>query len=82
MSSAGGGPSVITRDGAAVLGRELDRLRDRAPAVRVHLELEAVAHEPTVGAELHRLELRDLLDERGDREAHDGADPSGGSDVP
>ncbi len=43
--------------------RELDRLRDRTPAVWVHLEVEAVALQPPVGAELHLLERRDLLDQ-------------------
>ena len=62
VSSAVGGPSVmtVTREPGA-LGRELDGLAHRAPAVRVQLELDAVAPQPSVGAELHLLELRDLL---------------------
>ena len=47
-------------------GRELDRLRDRAPAVRVHLEVDPVAPEPPVVAELHLFESRDLLDQSSD----------------
>ena len=43
--------------------RQLHRLRHRAPAVGVHLEVEALTLESTVGAELHLLERRDLLDE-------------------
>ena len=46
--------------------RELDGLTHRAPAVRVELEVDAVAPEPPVGAELHLLELRDLLHQNGD----------------
>ncbi len=53
---------------ARVLGRELDRLAHRAPAVGVHLELDAVAAQAAVGAERHVLELRDLLDQH--RDAH------------
>ena len=53
---------------ARALRRELARLGDRAPAVRVHLELDAVAAQAAVFVELHLVELRDLLDE--DRDAH------------
>ena len=53
-------------DLAAVFAHEVDGFGDRTPAVRVHFQLEAVAHEAAVGAERHGLELRDLLDERGD----------------
>ena len=70
VSSAGGGPSVntVTREPGA-LGGELDRLAHRAPAVRVHLELDAVAAQPSVGPELHLLELRDLLHQHRDARA-------------
>ena len=60
------------RDRAAVLGRDGHGLRDGAPAVRAHLELEPVAHEPAVGTERHALERGDLLDQRGDPERHRG----------
>ncbi len=56
---------TVTRDPLRV-GRELDGLADRAAAVRVQLELDAVATQPAVGAELHLLELRDLLHQDGD----------------
>src|SRR5581483_6070675 len=46
--------------------RELDALAHGAAAVRVQLELEPIAHQPAVWAELHRFELRHLLDQRGD----------------
>ena len=67
---------------ARTLGGELAGLAHRSPAVRVELELDAVAHEPTVGSELHLLEARDLLDQSGDahrptlqaREARSGRD--------
>ena len=70
-SSADGGPSVtnVTEWSPRERLRQLHRLGHRAPAVGVHLEVEALAHEPTVGAELHLLERRDLLDEG--RNAHD-----------
>ncbi len=45
---------------------QLHGLRDRAPAVRIHLELDAVAPQPPVAPELHLLELRDLLHQNGD----------------
>ena len=51
-------------------GRELDRLADRAPAVRIHLGLDAVAAQTSVGSELHLLELRNLLHQY--RDAHEG----------
>ncbi len=69
-------------DRAAVGRGEVDRLGDGAPAVRVHLELEPVAHEPAVGTQRHGLELRDLLDERSDREAHAGPILSGAAPFP
>ena len=66
-SSAVGGPSVITVTRApGRVDRELDGLAHRAPAVRIELELDAVASQPPVGAELHLLELRDLLHQNGD----------------
>ena len=60
-------------EGARAVGvvREVDGLRHGAAAVRVHLEVETVALEPPVGAELHLFERGDLLDERGD--THDGS---------
>ena len=45
---------------------ELCPLGHGAPAVRIELELEALANETTARPELHRLELRDLLDQHGD----------------
>ncbi len=45
---------------------QLDRLRDGAAAVGVHLEVEAVALQPPVRAELQLREGRDLLHEGGD----------------
>ena len=49
--------------------RELDRLTHRAPAVRVELELDAVALEPPVRAEVHLLEPRHLLHQHRDPHA-------------
>ena len=51
---------------AGAYRRELDGLADRAAAVRVELEVDAVASQPSVGAELHLLEARDLLHQNGD----------------
>ena len=51
---------------AGTFGRELARLAHGPPAVRVELEVDTVAHQSTVGPELHLLEARDLLDEGGD----------------
>ena len=53
---------------ARALGCELDRLAHRAAAVRVQLELDAVAAQPAVGSELHLLELGNLLHQH--RDAH------------
>ena len=68
-SSAAGGPSVITVTDPPCVSRERHRLGNGSTAVGVHLQLETLAHEATVGSELHRLELRDLLDQ--------GRDPKG-----
>ena len=69
VSSAAGGPSVNTVDArAGAFGRELDGLAHRAAAVRVHLGFDAVAAQPSVGSELHLLELRNLLHQH--RDAH------------
>jgi hypothetical protein len=50
---------------------ELTRLGDGAPAVRIHLELDAVAPQATVRGEFHLFELRDLFDQH--RDAHSKA---------
>ena len=65
-SSADGGPEREDGAGAAGLAGQQHALGHRPAAVGAHLEGDAVALEPAVRADLHDLELGDLLDERGD----------------
>ncbi len=55
-----GGPERDHRAGAAALPGQRNPLGDGPPAVRVHLDAHAVAHQPAV-PELERLGQRDLL---------------------
>src|SRR5205807_5451576 len=55
-------------DGAPALRRpgQLDALGDRAAAVGVHLQLQPLAAQASIGSERHLLEARDLLDQHRD----------------
>ncbi len=66
VSSAAGGPSVntVTREPGRSAASS-HAFAHRAPAVRIHLELDAVAPQAAVFAEFHLFELRDLLYEHG-----------------
>ena len=59
---------------AAAGARQLGPLGHRAAAVVVHVQLEPVALQATIGAEGERFDLRDLFDERSDpqRRGHGG----------
>ena len=66
-SSAAGGPrvSTVTEPPSADV-TSVDGLADCASAVRAHLQVHAVAHEPPVGAQLHLVDGRNLLHQHSD----------------
>jgi hypothetical protein len=74
-----GGSERDDREGSPGGPGQLVALGDSAAAVVVHVELEALALEATVGPEGHGLDLGDLLDERGDaqRSGHQSSKDSG-----